>query len=307
MTNISLLLRGKGLYYVQKRLYPPTTQRRKGSALIVLITVAAILTSMIALSTAKISQASLGSLGSSKIALQAQQYAAAKADFIKATDYDELAEQAIEEIPNSNFYDEVIIGNETLYPGKDDIYQRVCTINVYLYGDVLPRYSLKVTKTSVDLRPSVPPGSILPWHGNLAEIPEGFALCDGSNGTPDLRDRFIVGAGNEYNLNDTGGEKEVLLEAEQTASHYHYFGQNRIGHNNGYFLALNASGNTNYNILQGSGSINWNGSGHSASFSTGKKTGTNLITSLAVGVDATKPHENRPPYYALYYIMKLDD
>ena len=266
---------------------------------------AAITMSMIALSTAKISQAGLGSLNSSKIALQAQQYAAAKADIIKATDYDEITAQAIEEIPNSNFYDEVILGNETLYPGKDDIYQRICTINVYQYGDVLPRCSLKVAKTSVDLRPSVPPGSILPWRGNLADMPEGFALCDGSNGTPDLRDRFIVGAGTEYNLNDTGGEKEVLLEAEQTASHYHYFGWNS-SNNTGYFLSYGNSKSPQFPPLPPLvHAQKWNGS-NGGNWST-TRSGENLATSLAVGVDATKPHENRPPYYALYYIMKLDD
>lgn len=295
------------------RFTPPKDKnpRHKGSAFLLIVVMAAIIMSMIALSTAKISQAGLGSLNSSKIALQAQQYAAAKADIIKATDYDEITAQAIEEIPNSNFYDEVILGNETLYPGKDDIYQRICTINVYQYGDVLPRCSLKVSKTSVDLRPSVPPGSILPWRGNLADMPEGFALCDGSNGTPDLRDRFIVGAGTEYNLNDTGGEKEVLLEAEQTASHYHRFGRH-TGNNTGYFLT--SAGNFQlaplaswmragkWNGSGGGGYNGWDG-GSGTNFSSGQ----NLVTSLAVGVDATKPHENRPPYYALYYIMKLDD
>ena len=271
------------MYYAERRLYPPTTQKRRGSALIVLVVIAAIITGMIALSTAKISQASLGSLGASKIALQAQQYAAAKADIIKATDYEELTAQAQENIPNSDFYDEVIIGSETLYPGKDDIYQRICTINVYQYGDVLPRYSLKVAKTSVDLRPSVPAGSILPWRG----------------------DRFIVGAGNEYNLNDTGGEKEVLLEAEQTASHYHYFGYNS-SNNSGYFLSFGNSDSRKFPPLAPLvHAQKWNGSG-GGNWSTSRG-GENLATSLAVGVDATKPHENRPPYYALYYIMKLDD
>lgn len=289
------------------RFTPPKdkSSRHKGSAFLLIVVMAAIIMSMIALSTAKISQAGLGSLNSSKIALQAQQYAAAKADIIKATDYDEITAQAIEEIPNSNFYDEVILGNETLYPGKDDIYQRICTINVYQYGDVLPRCSLKVAKTSVDLRPSVPPGSILPWRGNLADMPEGFALCDGSNGTPDLRDRFIVGAGTEYNLNDTGGEKEVLLEAEQTASHYHYFGWNS-SNNTGYFLSYGNSKSPQFPPLPPLvHAQKWNGS-NGGNWST-TRSGENLATSLAVGVDATKPHENRPPYYALYYIMKLDD
>ena len=295
------------------RFTPPKDKspRHKGSAFLLIVVMAAIIMSMIALSTAKISQAGLGSLNSSKIALQAQQYAAAKADIIKATDYDEITAQAIEEIPNSNFYDEVILGNETLYPGKDDIYQRICTINVYQYGDVLPRCSLKVAKTSVDLRLSVPPGSILPWRGNLADMPEGFALCDGSNGTPDLRDRFIVGAGNEYNLNDTGGEKEVLLEAEQTASHYHRFGYHN-GNNTGYFLTSAGSFMQapraswmragKWNGSGGGGYNGWDG-GSGTSFGPGQ----NLVTSLAIGVNATRPHENRPPYYALYYIMKLDD
>ena len=292
------------MYYAERRLYPPTTQRRRGSALIVLVVIAAIITGMIALSTAKISQASLGSLGASKIALQAQQYAAAKADIIKATDYEELTAQAQENIPNSDFYDEVIIGSETLYPGKDDIYQRICTVNVYQYGDVLPRYSLKVAKTSVDLRPSVPVGSILPWRGRLADMPEGFALCDGSNGTPDLRDRFIVGAGNEYNLNDTGGEKEVLLEAEQTASHYHAFGYHN-NNNNGRFLSTGGT-TRNYPLATGTKGAYWNGD-NGGGWQGQSTSNLNLITSLAIGVDATKPHENRPPYYALYYIMKLDD
>ena len=79
--------------------------RHKGSAFLLIVVIAAIIMSMIALSTAKISQASLGSLGSSKIALQAQQYATAKADIVKATDYDELTAQALEEIANKNLKD----------------------------------------------------------------------------------------------------------------------------------------------------------------------------------------------------------
>ena len=70
----------------------------------------------------------------------------------------------------------------------------------------------------------VPVGTVLSWYGKLADIPEGFALCDGTNGTPDLRDRFVVGAGGEYALGATGGEKEVKLEATQIGNHYHAVG-----------------------------------------------------------------------------------
>jgi len=48
-------------------------------------------------------------------------------------------------------------------------------------------------------------GFIFNWEGAIVDIPEGFGLCDGSNGTPDLRDRFVVGAGSTYSVDETGG------------------------------------------------------------------------------------------------------
>ena len=52
---------------------------------------------------------------------------------------------------------------------------------------------------------NVPVGGIIMWSG--VEVPEGWLLCDGTNTTPDLRDRFIVGSGTTYSVNDTGGEE----------------------------------------------------------------------------------------------------
>ena len=43
------------------------------------------------------------------------------------------------------------------------------------------------------------------WSGSIGAIPVGYYLCNGSNGTPDLRDRFVVGAGNTYAVGNTGG------------------------------------------------------------------------------------------------------
>lgn len=48
-------------------------------------------------------------------------------------------------------------------------------------------------------------GLIVLWSGAIADIPTGFVLCDGSNNTPDLRNKFVVGAGNSYAIDDTGG------------------------------------------------------------------------------------------------------
>lgn len=49
------------------------------------------------------------------------------------------------------------------------------------------------------------PGMIAMWSGSIASIPAGYALCDGNNGTPDLRDQFIRGAGGTKNPGDIGG------------------------------------------------------------------------------------------------------
>ena len=52
---------------------------------------------------------------------------------------------------------------------------------------------------------SVPSGAILIWSGASNAIPSGYVLCDGQNGTPDLRNRFIIGAGSSYSVGSTGG------------------------------------------------------------------------------------------------------
>ena len=50
-------------------------------------------------------------------------------------------------------------------------------------------------------------GAILAWYGTIAKIPNGWVICDGTNGTPDLRDRFLVGAGSSYSPGDSGNEQ----------------------------------------------------------------------------------------------------
>jgi len=46
------------------------------------------------------------------------------------------------------------------------------------------------------------------WSGAIADIPNCFVLCDGNNNTPDLRDKFIIGAGGSYNVDDSGGDPQ---------------------------------------------------------------------------------------------------
>lgn len=78
----------------------------------------------------------------------------------------------------------------------------------------------------------VPIGTILMWTGSV--IPEGWALCDGSNGTPDLRGRFPLGENSDYPVNSTGGSKEVRLTIDNIPAHKHTINRTvaKIGDNN---------------------------------------------------------------------------
>ena len=52
---------------------------------------------------------------------------------------------------------------------------------------------------------SVPSGAILVWSGAVSAVPSGYVLCNGQNGTPNLQDSFVVGAGNSFSVSSTGG------------------------------------------------------------------------------------------------------
>jgi len=69
--------------------------------------------------------------------------------------------------------------------------------------------------TSAAVSP-IPSGSIIMWSGSIGAIPTGYYLCNGSNGTPDLRDRFVVGAGNSYAVGNTGGFDSAVASSGGT-------------------------------------------------------------------------------------------
>ena len=243
--------------------------------------------------------------GSHSIAMQAWTYASGKAEILKKEDYSDLKNQGKTSIANSDgFYDEVSVGVESVYDAEKNIKQKECQIRVYHKDDALPRSTIKLIRYSVEsTSSSVPQGSIIPWYGSPGNIPNGFALCDGKNGTPDLRDRFLVGAGNAYKLGDIGGENSVKLEATQIGNHYHAFGSYES--NNGWFVRLPSY--ATFPMPPGSGRAWWNGRndwrGFQGPFATQS---LDLVTSLAISTAAQEAHENRPPYYALFFIMKLE-
>ena len=58
----------------------------------------------------------------------------------------------------------------------------------------------------------LPKGVIVSWFGSIEEIPKGWALCDGNNTTPDLRNRFIIGGGDKYDIGQKGGNSFIVLD-----------------------------------------------------------------------------------------------
>ncbi len=110
----------------------------------------------------------------------------------------------------------------------------------------------------------VPRGLILLWYGAIANIPAGYVLCDGNNGTPDLRDKFVIGAGGLYPVDATGGNGE----------HNHTF-----------------TGDGHTHTFPAGEDI---GSGAVFGDVTGEKAATGT----------TNNSNHMPPYHALAYIMK---
>lgn len=133
------------------RCAPPTLQKsacRKGSALLAVVLVLSVISSFMAVSVAKISQASQNSIGSSKVALQAQQYAASEAELMRSMPYSDLSSSAKAKIAGTVFSKEVILGEESSY--SSSIKQRPVTVNIYSDAESLPRSTVKLQRYSVE-------------------------------------------------------------------------------------------------------------------------------------------------------------
>jgi microcystin-dependent protein len=137
-----------------------------------------------------------------------------------------------------------------------------------------------------------PAGVIVLWSGSIGSIPAGWVLCNGSNGTPDLRNRFVVGAGSTYAVDATGGSADSVLP-----THTHSATSVVTDPGHVHSVPFDTAGGGNFSAL-GSGFVNL------ATYSTlSAVTGITVATTNAnAGVSAT--NGNLPPYYALCYIMK---
>ena len=130
---------------------------------------------------------------------------------------------------------------------------------------------------------TLPVGAIILWYGDAGSVPDGWHICDGSAGTPDLSERFVIGADPEgasftfflfYRQGTTGGAKEVTLSIDQMPEHSHDY----------------STRNTKSGLCWAGGNDGvWQHDGTSQSSAAG----------------GNAPHENLPPYMALYYIKRI--
>ena len=135
-----------------------------------------------------------------------------------------------------------------------------------------------------------PVGGIVIWRGSVDSIPDGWKLCNGQNGTPDLRDRFIAGAGGEYAVGAKGGEKTHALSMDEMPSHRHeWVGDDALaGIEPGASEAIRVT-TTRYDA--------------ESKLSSDPSWASHVYATSSVGGGGG--HENRPPYYALCFIMRV--
>jgi hypothetical protein len=136
---------------------------------------------------------------------------------------------------------------------------------------------------------TIPLGVISLWYGSIGSVPTGWYLCDGSNGTPDLRNRFIVGAGSTYSVAATGGSADAIVV---THTHTATSTVTETPHQHSYSGPASPG-------ASGTGGLGSTASANTSAVSTGLTVAT---TNANAGVSGT--NANLPPYYALAYIMK---
>ena len=130
-------------------------------------------------------------------------------------------------------------------------------------------------------------GMIMIWSGSSGSIPSGWVICDGTNSTPDLRNRFVVGAGSTYAVGATGGSADAVV-----VSHTHTASVTDPGHTHtiSYYPTYGTDGGPGAQGVQ------------SGTTTTSSSTTGISVSNSTTGVSGT--NANLPPYYALCYIMK---
>lgn len=150
------------------------------------------------------------------------------------------------------------------------------------------------TKAYVDS--VVPVGIIAKWSGSIGSIPSRWQLCDGTNGTPDLRGRFIIGAGGSYNPDDTGG----------ASTHVHtQTGHTHAISSDGYHDHGGDTGTPDGTLPRAAGTGSTAGPTHKHGISGGGSHDHGGSTGSGGGGINTASASSLPPYYALAFIQRV--
>tara|TARA_B100000131_G_scaffold233925_1_gene225835 strand:- start:62 stop:1216 length:1155 start_codon:yes stop_codon:yes gene_type:complete len=156
---------------------------------------------------------------------------------------------------------------------------------------------------------AVPSGGIIIWSGAANAIPTGWVLCNGSNSTPDLRGKFVVGyhnSDNDYDVGDTGGNKEQTLSVNQIPAHSHDAGtldaDSAGAHTHTHTKATHPSGSGPEQNQSGGPEDRTNFGDTGTTSSAGAH--THNVSGNTGNRGGGQPVDVRPPYYALCYIMK---
>lgn len=173
----------------------------------------------------------------------------------------------------------------------------------------------QIATTAFVQQNGVPVGGIIMWSGIVATIPSGWALCNGSNGTPDLRDKFVIGAGSTYSPSNTGGSSTVTLLEANLPSHTHTWtgtttsagGHTHTVTDPGHSHATERFSGVNRGQ---DGGAAW---GYISGTTAAQTTGITVASVAGHTHDVTGTNDNTgsgtavnilPPYFALAYIMR---
>lgn len=170
-------------------------------------------------------------------------------------------------------------------------------------------------------------GQIILWAGAIVDIPEGWALCDGTNGTPDLRDRFVQGAGGAQAPDDTGGNASVssgsagahnhggaagntaLTEAQMPAHEHAMFVDQERTISGTSFAGVGEGQNAIYSMDNSNGPYAYRIAPQTLSLEPTRgdteTVGQGSAHNHSIGSDGAHTHSvaTVPPFYALAYIM----
>ncbi len=202
----------------------------------------------------------------------------------------------------------------------------VTTGEIYVSAGV-PKSGTDTILTAANIAANMPSGyglwvtgMIGLWYGSSGSVPAGFHICDGASGTPDMRDKFVVGAGTSYATGDTGGSSttgaggghtptiqgHALTETEMPA-HIHFIAADAVYSGSGSqdLSAVNQAYRDTNGGPGGDTQYTLRGTATAATVGKSSSAGSSAAHTHVADAVADHTHTCMPPYIALFWIMKL--